>query len=398
MQENTTSPDKIRVLALFGGVNMLGSERGNLEALTAIKEKGAQVLLVVSNAPWAEEIRRDVIARGFDIFQSPYLTLRRPDNPINPLLVYPPAIIRASRQLRKVIAEFKPTHIHASNQLHVMNFSPALVFSRLPLVYRCGDKPVQHNFVFRAIWRFIARRTSQFVVVSKFISFKLQETGIPAEKISVIYSRPPKRISTSLQHDENGNAGVIRILFVGQINVTKGPQILIDAFERVAADFPQAKLVIAGRISDWEGDAWARDLRATTLANTSLAGRVSFPGFVEDVPGLMASCHLVVIPTLTEEPLANVVLESKQAGLASIIFPSGGLPETIEHAVDGFICRDNSIESLVDGLRFYLADPGKIIGHGQSARASLAKFRISDFSENWSKIYIQSFDSGTSSS
>lgn len=398
MQENPTSANKIRVLALFGGINMLGSERGNLEALSAIKEKGGQVLLVVSDAPWAEKIRSEVIARGFDIFPSPYLTLRRPDNPINPLLVYPPAIIRASRQLRKAISQFKPTHIHASNQLHVMNFLPALLFSRVPLIYRCGDKPVWHNFVFRGVWKFIAWRASEFVVVSKFISVKLQETGIPEEKISVIYSRPPKRIAVSSHNHETKNADEIKILFVGQINSTKGPQVLIDAFESVATAFPKARLVIAGRISEWEGDAWARDLRSKTLANATLDDRIDFPGFVEDVPGLMASCDLVVIPTLTDEPLANVVLESKQAGLAAIIFPSGGLPETIEHGVDGFICRDSTVESLAEGLRFYLAAPDKINVHGESARASLAKFHIADFSENWSKIYTRSLESRRSSS
>jgi glycosyltransferase involved in cell wall biosynthesis len=111
----------------------------------------------------------------------------------------------------------------------------------------------------------------------------------------------------------------------------------------------------------------------------------------------MAGCNLVVIPTLTDEPLANVVLESKQAGLAAIIFPSGGLPETIEHGVDGFICRDKSVESLTEGLRFYLAAPDKIVAQGSAARASLAKFQISDFSENWWKIYVKSLNSRRSS-
>lgn len=393
MQEDTTSPDKIRVLALFGGVDMLGSERGNLEALTAIREKGGQVLLVVSDASWAEKVRQELAARDFDIYPAPYLTLPRPDNPINPLLVYPPGILRASNHLRKAIAGFKPTHIHVSNQLHALNFFPVLLFSGIPVIYRCGDKPVQHNVLFRMLWRFIAKRAAHFVVVSKFISQKLQETGIPEQKITVIYSRPPKRIAPAFQSVENAKTGSVSILFIGQINPTKGPQILVAAFEMIAKDYPEATLIIAGRISEWEGDGWARELRDKTLANVALSGRVNFTGFVEDVPGLMSRCDLVVIPTITDEPLANVVFESKQAGLAAIIFPSGGLPETIEHGADGYICRDNGVEALAEALRYYLESPDRITTHGKAALASLSRFHVSEFSDNWANIYMQSFDS-----
>ncbi|MEO8000435.1 MAG: glycosyltransferase family 4 protein [Arenimonas sp.] len=386
MQHDSTSPEKIRVLALFGGASMLGSERGNLEALSAIKENGGKVLLVMWDAPWAEEIRRDVVARGFDIFQSPYLTLRRPDNPINPLLAYPPGIIRASLQLRKAISRFKPTHIHASNQLYVLNFLPALALSKIRIVYRCGDKPILHNIVHRMVWRFLAWKVHKFVAISRFISRQLVLNGVNEERISIIYNRPPARHDAGEIQIEKKKE-VVRIIFVGQVNATKGPHLLIDAFRKLSANYPLAELLIAGRISDWAGDQWARDLRESVKNEADIRDRIHFLGHVENIPALLEQCDILVAPTVTEEPLGNVVMEAKQAGVPSIVFPSGGLPEMIEHGVDGYVCEEKSVDSLLMALRFYLDDPEARNRQALAARSSLAKYKVDQFPDLWERIY-----------
>lgn len=386
MQKDQTSASEIRVLALFGGVNMLGSERGNLEALSAIREKGGKVLLVMSDAPWAAQIRQEVVARGFDIFQSPYLTLRRPDNPINPLLAYPPGIIRASLRLRKAIARFRPTHIHASNQLYVLNFLPALALSKIRIIYRCGDKPVLHNFVHRMVWRFLARKVHRFVAISRFIARQLVLNGVNDERISIIYNRPPARHEAGVTGIEK-KAGATRIIFVGQVNATKGPHLLIDAFRKLASDYPFAELLIAGRISDWAGDQWARDLRDSVKSEAGIHDRVHFLGHVENIPALLEQCDILVAPTVTEEPLGNVVMEAKQAGVPSIVFPSGGLPEMIEHGVDGYVCEEKSVDSLVTALRFYLDDPEARTRQALAARSSLVKYKVDQFPDLWERIY-----------
>jgi glycosyltransferase involved in cell wall biosynthesis len=101
---------------------------------------------------------------------------------------------------------------------------------------------------------------------------------------------------------------------------------------------------------------------------------------MDDVPGLMERCDLNVTPTLTEEPLGNVVMEAKLAGIPSVVFPSGGLPEMIRQGENGFICETRDVEGLAAGLRFYLSQPDLAKTHGEAARQSLDRL-IGNFTQ-----------------
>jgi glycosyltransferase involved in cell wall biosynthesis len=238
--------------------------------------------------------------------------------------------------------------------------------------------------LFRGLWRFIRGRTHRFVAVSGFIADFVAATGVARDRITVIYTRPTsRRVETG---KETRQAGGFRFVFVGQISETKGVRVLIEAFRGLVAAHPDARLVIAGRISDWEGDAWARDLRDGVNADPVLAGRVDFAGFVEDVPTLLASCDVAVTPTITVEALANVVMEAKQAGLPSIIFRCGGLPEVIEHGADGYISEARTVDGLREALQFYLENRERAVLHGVAARKSLRKFGVDQFVEQWTRV------------
>lgn len=377
----------IRVLALFSGVVKYGAERANLEALNALREKGARVLLLVSDAPWAEAMRQDLAQHGFEMVQAPYVVPPRPDYPINPLIAFPPILARASLILLAAMRRFRPTHILAANQLAVLSVLPALTVTRTPVVYRCGDKPILHNWLYRLVWRFITHRAGAFVAVSRFIADRMREDGAPDASLHVIYSRPPARADVEPFDSAQIEPDDFNLVYIGQVNATKGVDRLVEAFALLAPRHPQARLLIAGRVSDWVGDSWARELRDATLARPELAGRVRFLGYLEDVPGLLAHAQVAIVPTVTDEPLANVVMEAKQAGVPAVVFPSGGLPEVVEHGADGLVCADRTAEALAEALETYLSDPATARRHGQAARQSLERLQVGAFAERWTGIY-----------
>ena len=141
----------------------------------------------------------------------------------------------------------------------------------------------------------------------------------------MIYNHPPGRpglAPTPLAADLSPDARVLG--FIGQVAEHKGAHLLIEAFREVVADHPTAHLVIAGRISEWEGDAWARALRDRTFVRDPVIGeRATFLGEIENVPAFLARCEVLVVPSLFADPSPNVVMEAKQAGRATIVFPRG---------------------------------------------------------------------------
>jgi hypothetical protein len=47
-----------RILALFGSGLLLGQERGNIEALAALRDEGCEVLCVIRDEPGPSSCRR----------------------------------------------------------------------------------------------------------------------------------------------------------------------------------------------------------------------------------------------------------------------------------------------------------------------------------------------------
>jgi glycosyltransferase involved in cell wall biosynthesis len=372
-----------RILALFGNRVIFGAERENMETLATLQELGCEVLCLVRHEDWNDDVPAALTARGLAWRKVPFIDGWLRGWGLWILLRNPIALIVGNWRALRITRAFRPTHIHAFNQLHVLGFLPSLLLLRAPLIYRAGDKPTRHNWFWRAAWSFVVLRAVHFIAVSRFIARRLTENGVEASRISVVYPVPPKHRAGAIPSPVDQNHR--NVLFVGQVIEDKGPHLLIQAFRKLATSYPDARLLIAG----WSGDGWARGLRDAAATDPLLRNKVLFLGFVEDVPALLRSSYLLVAPSLCEEALGLVVLEAKEAGITSIVFSSGGLPEVVEHGVDGFICYDKTVDALEQALRFYLDDASRAKTHGAAARESLDRFSPGEYGSKMLRIYEQ---------
>lgn len=384
-------PEAFRILALFGSAVVFGQERGNIEALASLKEQGCEILCLVRDEAWSTRIPATLDERHLAWQKVPFIEQRLPGRLLWLIFRNPIAFWRANWRLWKILKEFKPTHIHAFNQLYVLNFLVALALNSTPMVFRAGDEPTTHNWLWRALWRFHLRRVDMFVANSRFVRHSLCCSGANPDRVAVIYNKPPQRPaskSSAVSLPRNGKV----ITFIGQIGAHKGVHLLVEAFRQLAPEYQESRLLVAGLISEWSGDAWARRLRDMVMADRDIRERVIFLGYVEDIPGLLDQSDIHVAPSTFEDPAPNVVMEAKRAAKPSVVFPRGGLPELIEHNVDGLVCQEASASALVHSLRTYLSDPALIDRHGVAARASLDRLRVGEFGKRWLETYLAAGD------
>jgi glycosyltransferase involved in cell wall biosynthesis len=382
-----------RIVALFGARVFFGQERANVEALAALHDQGCQVLCAVRNEDWPElvELRKELSARGLSWKKFHYIDIPRKGWILRTIFRNPYAFFRANLDMIRTIRHFRVSHIHAFNPFFLLNFIPTIMLSRTPVIYRCGDEPAQHNRLWRTLWRYICKRVSHFVADSNFIRDKLIAFNIDLRKISVIYSPAPRRPrAKAVQIPEDARSDkAFRFVYAGQLTPEKGADVLIEAFSLISARFECAHLLIAGRISDWSGDDWARVLRDRVARDRKLGHRVHFLGWVENVPDLMRQCHVHVCPSKWEEPYGLVAVEAKSVGIPSIVFPSGGLKELIEHGTSGWVTKSRTADELSNALEFYLRSPGIAEEQGRNARNSLDALQLDSFCERWLAVYKQ---------
>lgn len=156
------------------------------------------------------------------------------------------------------------------------------------------------------------------------------------------------------------------ILFLGRLGVRKGTFDLINAFARIAPEFPDAKLLCAG-------DGVVDEIKA--LVNTyGLADRVECTGWL-DPAGARRQLARATIFTLPShaEGLPMALLEAMSWSLPCVTTPVGGIPQAVHDGENGLLVEPGNVDALAAALRRVLADSTLRVRLGQAARRTIEK-------------------------
>lgn len=148
------------------------------------------------------------------------------------------------------------------------------------------------------------------------------------------------------------------VLLVGAPWYLKGADLLVEAFTRLAPDFPQVKLKILGHNPD------AAELRALSAQTSRI--EILKATFHSETLKIISDALILVLPSRCEG-LPRVLIEGMAAGLPLIGSAVGGIPTLIHDGENGFVISGSDISSngisssnvdlLEKRLRELLADP-----------------------------------------
>jgi glycosyltransferase involved in cell wall biosynthesis len=147
--------------------------------------------------------------------------------------------------------------------------------------------------------------------------------------------------------------------FVGRFDPDKGIADLVDAFARVLANRPRARLLLVG--GGYAGD-WDPDL----ARRVDQARRVTVLPRTDDLAPLYARMDVLAFPSY-REGFPNVPLEAAAARVPAVGYRSTGVVDAIAHDQTGIIVDQNDVEALASSLDRYLGDAALRSRHGLAA-------------------------------
>jgi glycosyltransferase involved in cell wall biosynthesis len=188
-----------------------------------------------------------------------------------------------------------------------------------------------------------------FLALTDFARGKMIEGGLPEQRIRVkpnFVSDPGRRTVSTAESD--------LILFVGRLAPEKGPDVLVEAWQR--ANLEGLRLEIIG-----DGD-----MRETLGGRPGVALRGQLGG--DQVRKLMLQARALVLPSIWYEGLSMVMLEALGAGLPVLASALGAMPDVLHPLGESWLVDPGDPGALADRLRG-LRDNDLVGRAGVSARA-----------------------------
>ena len=147
------------------------------------------------------------------------------------------------------------------------------------------------------------------------------------------------------------------VLFVGQIGMRKGVDLLIESFESIAKAIPDVQLVIVGERNSTKDEAIEFEQEVHRSSKESEANnRIHWLGRRNDVPSIMRQSDLLIHPA-RQEPLGRVLLEAAATGLPMLATQVGGSPEILASMEEFDLVQPLEPATIADRSIHLLAQP-----------------------------------------
>jgi glycosyltransferase involved in cell wall biosynthesis len=224
------------------------------------------------------------------------------------------------------------------------------------------------------------RRADDLVAVSAYVAGRTAEllglgdrpvTVIPNAVDPDVFAPPP------VPSGAPGPRGAT-VLFVGTVCEKKGIRELVEAFDTVVREVPDARLLVAGRdqVDPATGRSFTEGLR--TMLSPATAEHVEFLGPVDHdrVAELIARADVCAMPSHMEAQ-GLVWLEALACGRALVASTAGPGPEVVEDGLSGLLVDPHDVGAIAAAVVALLEDPDRrrVLGAAGRTRV-LERFSI----------------------
>jgi 1,2-diacylglycerol 3-alpha-glucosyltransferase len=256
------------------------------------------------------------------------------------------------KKIRKYTAILKNYDIIISHlyPMNILAYRAKRKNKRLKYIYHNAGVGIVETYSFfekfyLRIFNYFTNKTiknaDQVISISNFLRKELKkETGIDSkvQYVPIDKKRFHKGISGNKIRKKYNIKNEL-FLYIGRVSPHKGVHLLIEAFKLVQRDYPDAKLIIAGKHT-FAG--YTKKLKK--MANKD----VIFTGFIADkeIPYYYAACDIYTTASLWEGfdiPIA----EAYHMGKPSIAFNIGSHPEILKK---GILVKENDINGFANAI------------------------------------------------
>ena len=283
-------------------------------------------------------------------------------------LMLPFEILRLAAWLMQNRVEVVNTH--SSNDGWLAGVAARLALRPLLIRSRHIEVDYPNRFWSGLAFRFLPHHV---ITTSRRIANRLAaELKIPPARVTCIatgvdLARFNPQVAATLRQELGLDSKTALVGMISVLRSWKGHATFLDAAARLLVDSKRpVRFVIAG-------DGPGREELAAKIAQEPWKNHVTLLGHRADVPNILASLDVLVLPSYAHEGIPQIILQAQAMSCAVVATTIGGIPEVVEDGVTGLLIPPRDAEALAQKISSLLDDPALAPRLGHAARAHIEK-------------------------
>jgi len=350
------------------------SQQGIFEYRQAVELSKMGNEFKVISIKWHGQSDRELITDNIEVYRVHCIF-------VFPKIRYPiPNFVALTRKIRDMCTNWKPDIIIYShmvylttlpvlwfkNRLHTPSIVTTDAFPGISWFY--GNRMVDGiGYLYSMlIGKRVLRLANGVQLVSSQLSKYMGKFNLDSNKTFLI----PRGVDTELFKPRSGKRGLrnklgigqndTTVLYVGRLDLVKGVSYLLQAAERILANYNHnnVKFLIVG-----DGNLG----RKYEILAKPFSRNIIFTGWRKDVPQLMNIADIFVLPSLSEGA-ANVALEASASGLPVIATEVGEVPQIVSNGKSGILLKPKDVDGLAEAISRLINNPSLAKKMGEEGR------------------------------
>ncbi len=354
----------MKILLLHSSSDQYGASKILLGIVQLLVKRNHQVWVALSEEG---PLSNDLLQAGADVIYIRLGILRRkyfsPPGIINRLIT----IRKAKKELEKIIRQENIDLVY-SNTTGVLAGAFAASKCRVKHIWHVHEI-IENPQWFKRILGKIMRQYAQTVVVVSEAVKKSWQLVIPENKMVVVHNgidySPYLQEQPSVQASFGFPEDALIIGMVGRVHYWKGQDYFIKIAGLLHPQFPQLRFVMVG--DAFPGYEYLYAQLDNQMQQLQLQDVVKQLGFRNDIPSLMQSIDLLLLPSQLPDPFPTVILEAMASAKPVIASQMGGALEMIEAGITGDFMPAQNAEEAANRIANWL-DKEKLNTAGLAAR------------------------------
>lgn len=345
-----------KIVQIIDSLGPGGAERLLAAYAPGIAKLGFDVEVVVLHEKKGNFMREPLQAAGIPVTMVEVTKLRRLDQ-----------IARFHRALKS----FKPDLIHSHLEFASMLGSISGRLTGTPVVTtlhtldapNLGSKRDTRRWL---MYRAMAKCADRVICLTKANAEIARETGLGDAPIMILpngvevdaFGAPAKTSRAEIRAGLGIPFDAPLVVSVCVLRPEKALDLLLEAFPAIVASQPAAHLLIVG-----DGPMMQP---LTEMARTAgLAGQVHFAGYRKDIADILRAADIFVLPTRFDAQ-PTVIMEAMASGLPVVSTTFSGIPDMVEHGVQGTLVEPGDVPALAGALIDLIGNPAKAKAFGEA--------------------------------